>query len=69
MNPVKLVVKLMEDEALVELAEHDLNQRMSTYALPVPRRISRTVISSPRSSIVLRRVIMLSSSDMTSRAK
>ncbi len=36
MNPVKLVVKLTEYEPLVELAEHDLNQRMSTYAVPVP---------------------------------
>lgn len=36
MNPVKLVVKLMEEEPLVEMAEHDLNQRMSTYAVPVP---------------------------------
>lgn len=30
-NPVKLVVKLMEDEPLVELADHDLNYRVSTY--------------------------------------
>jgi subtilisin-like proprotein convertase family protein/subtilisin family serine protease len=36
MNPVKLVVKLMEEEPQVELAEHDLNQRMSTYGVPVP---------------------------------
>ena len=36
MNPVKLVVKLMEEEPLVEMAEHDLNQRMSTTAVPVP---------------------------------
>jgi subtilisin-like proprotein convertase family protein/subtilisin family serine protease len=35
MNPVKLVVKLNEEEPLVETAEHDLNQRMRTYlALP-----------------------------------
>ncbi|MFY9553197.1 MAG: proprotein convertase P-domain-containing protein [Blastocatellia bacterium] len=34
MNPVKLVVKLIEDEPLVEGAEHDLNQRMGTYQLP-----------------------------------
>lgn len=31
MNPVKLVVKLMEEEPLVELADHDLNYRVSTY--------------------------------------
>jgi subtilisin-like proprotein convertase family protein/subtilisin family serine protease len=37
MNPVKLVVKLVEDERdLVELAEHDLNHRMSTYSLTLP---------------------------------
>lgn len=35
-NPVKLVVKLTEDEPLVEAAEHDLNQRMSTYQFSVP---------------------------------
>ncbi len=36
MNPVKLVVKLTEEEPLVEAAEHDLNQRMTTYALAIP---------------------------------
>jgi subtilisin-like proprotein convertase family protein len=36
MNPVKLVVKLMEEEPLVDVAEHDLNQRMSTYQFSVP---------------------------------
>ena len=36
MNPVKLVVKLMEEEPMVELAEHDLNQRMSKYAFTPP---------------------------------
>ena len=36
MNPVKLVVKLMEHEPLVEVAEHDLNQRMSTYQFSAP---------------------------------
>ena len=36
MNPVKLVVKLMEEESLIEVAEHDLNQRMSTYQFSVP---------------------------------
>ena len=36
MNPVKLVVKLMEEESLVEVAEHDLNHRMSTYQFSVP---------------------------------
>lgn len=36
MNPVKLVVKLTEEEPLVEFAEHDLNQRMKTYQFSVP---------------------------------
>ncbi len=36
MNPVKLVVKLTEEEPLVESAEHDLNQRMSIYQLALP---------------------------------
>ncbi len=36
MNPVKLVVKLMEEEPLVDLAEHDLNQRMSKYQFAAP---------------------------------
>ncbi|RPJ77509.1 MAG: hypothetical protein EHM20_06085 [Alphaproteobacteria bacterium] len=36
MNPVKLVVKLMEEEDLVESAEHDLNQRMSMYQFALP---------------------------------
>lgn len=36
MNPVKLVVKLMEDEPQVEVAEHDLNHRASTYQLTLP---------------------------------
>ena len=36
MNPVKLVVALMEDEPLVENAEHDLNQRMTTYQIQAP---------------------------------
>lgn len=37
MNPVKLVVKLTEEEPLVEAAEHDLNQRVqkSQFAVPV----------------------------------
>jgi len=35
-NPVKLIVKLNEDEPMVEVAEHDLNQRMQTYAVPIP---------------------------------
>lgn len=30
MNPVKLVVKLIEDEPLVEMADHDLNYRATT---------------------------------------
>jgi subtilisin-like proprotein convertase family protein len=44
MNPVKLVVKLMEEEPLVEIAEHDLNQRMNTYqefALPTDPAYAR----------------------------
>ncbi len=36
MNPVKLVVKLTEDEPLVKSADHDLNYRASTYALILP---------------------------------
>jgi len=35
-NPLKLVVKLMEEEPLVEMADHDLNQRMSKYQFTVP---------------------------------
>jgi subtilisin-like proprotein convertase family protein/subtilisin family serine protease len=35
-NPVKLIVKLNENEPLVEVAEHDLNQRMQTYAVAIP---------------------------------
>lgn len=36
MNPVKLVVKLTEHEPLVEAAEHDLNQRVTTSPFVVP---------------------------------
>lgn len=36
MNPVKLVVTLMEREPLVESAEHDLNFRATTADLPLP---------------------------------
>jgi subtilisin-like proprotein convertase family protein len=36
MDPVELIVKLIEDEALVELADHDLNHRASTYQLALP---------------------------------
>jgi subtilisin-like proprotein convertase family protein/subtilisin family serine protease len=36
MNPVKLVVKLMESEPLVELADHDRNYRATTSQLPLP---------------------------------
>ncbi len=36
MNPVKLVVKLMEEDPLVELAEHDLNLRVQTNQFAVP---------------------------------
>ncbi|MGH7232450.1 MAG: S8 family serine peptidase, partial [Nitrospiraceae bacterium] len=35
-NPVKLVVKLMEEEPLVERVDHDLNHRVSTYQLALP---------------------------------
>jgi subtilisin-like proprotein convertase family protein/subtilisin family serine protease len=31
MNPVKLVVRLMENEPMVESAEHDLNHRVTVY--------------------------------------
>ncbi len=37
MNPVKLVVKLIEEDDLVETAEHDLNQRVQTSQFAVPR--------------------------------
>ncbi|WP_260503292.1 hypothetical protein [Bacillus cereus] len=33
MNPVKLIVKLTEQEPLVEVAEHDLNRRMKKCTL------------------------------------
>lgn len=36
MNPVKLVVELIENEDQVEMAEHDLNQRMMTNQFSVP---------------------------------
>ncbi|MFK8016555.1 MAG: proprotein convertase P-domain-containing protein [Gammaproteobacteria bacterium] len=36
MNPVKLVVALTEEDPLVQMAEHDLNQRMRKYAFSVP---------------------------------
>lgn len=36
MNPVKLVVKLTEQEPLVESAEHDLNYRMKKYQMMQP---------------------------------
>jgi len=36
MNPVKLVVELMENEPLVEAAENDLNYRMQAYQFAVP---------------------------------
>ncbi len=36
MNPVKLVVKLTEEEPLIEAAEHDLNQRMNAEQFSVP---------------------------------
>jgi subtilisin-like proprotein convertase family protein len=36
MNPVKLVVLLMENEPSVELADHDLNHRMSSYLFTPP---------------------------------
>ena len=37
MNPVKLVVLLTENEPLVELAEHDLNQRMQKFQFSPPQ--------------------------------
>lgn len=36
MNPVKLVVKLTEEDPLVEAAEHDLNQRVQKSQFAVP---------------------------------
>lgn len=35
-NPVKLVVKLTEDDSRVALAEHDMNYRMQSYQLFIP---------------------------------
>ncbi|NES85905.1 MAG: S8 family serine peptidase [Moorea sp. SIO2B7] len=35
-NPVKLVVKLTEEDPLVEIAEHDLNYKAQVYQLPIP---------------------------------
>ncbi|KFN02977.1 peptidase [Bacillus clarus] len=37
MNPIKLIVKLMEEETIVESADHDLNHQMHTYDLEIPR--------------------------------
>jgi len=37
MNPVKLIVKLMENESRVHMAEHDLNQRISRYQFSIPQ--------------------------------
>jgi subtilisin family serine protease len=36
MNPVKLVVKLTEEEPIVESAEHDLNRRASMFQFILP---------------------------------
>ncbi len=36
MNPCKLVVKLMEEDDRVAIAEHDLNYRIEKYDLPLP---------------------------------
>ncbi|OAK08743.1 peptidase [Bacillus wiedmannii] len=36
MNPVKLVIKLTEQEPLVEIAEHSLSNRMSKYQIEPP---------------------------------
>lgn len=36
LDPVSLVVKLMEDEAMVEVADHDLNYRANVYAVAIP---------------------------------
>lgn len=36
MNPVKVVVRLTEDEPLVELADHSLNHRMKKYDFELP---------------------------------
>ena len=35
-NPVKLIVKLNEDEPSVASAEHDLNKRVTRYAVAIP---------------------------------
>jgi subtilisin family serine protease len=36
MNPIKLIVKLTEDEPLVEIADHDLNRMMTLAELRIP---------------------------------
>ncbi|MDX2477670.1 MAG: proprotein convertase P-domain-containing protein [Gammaproteobacteria bacterium] len=36
MNPVKLVVKLNEEDDQIESAEHDLNHLTTKYAVPIP---------------------------------
>jgi subtilisin-like proprotein convertase family protein/subtilisin family serine protease len=37
MNPVKLVVKLNEEDPMVESADHDLNHRMKKFQLNLPK--------------------------------
>lgn len=37
MNPIKLIVLLIEEEENVETADHDLNHQMRTYDLEIPR--------------------------------
>ena len=37
MNPVKLVVKLTEQESVVSMAEHDLNHQIKKYAFSLPQ--------------------------------
>lgn len=36
MNPVKLVVKLTEENENIEVVDHDMNHRMTTYQLALP---------------------------------
>ncbi len=36
MNPLKLIIKLNEDESIVDLAEHDLNHRIRKYSFEIP---------------------------------
>jgi subtilisin family serine protease len=42
MNPVKLIVKITENEANVAFAEHDLNRKVKKYSLTLPTDVKYT---------------------------